>query len=686
MNIPDYLKEHHNVLLDESQILAVESRRRKTVVLAVPGSGKTTVLTANIAGAVSNGSVPPERILAMSYNRESAAGLERKYTGFFGDLAPRSPKFSTLHAFSYSVFSYYARLKNRELPRLLGSDTQANSAEGFVRAVLREHTGEYPSEERISETLRMLALASGRMLTPEEMDKSADFTPDFAEFSEFYKTAKRRADVMDFDDLQSFCLAVFRSRPDILERFSRLYPHVYLDEAQDSSLLQLEIIKLLGAGGETFFAVGDEDQSIYGFRGASAGALLDLAETAHTIKLTCNYRSGDAITVPAQNVISRNKMRSEKQMKAQRSGGTLKITRLPGAQELVRLIKEIPSSLAPGQTAAVLYRNTASSVAPVAGLYTGGPLFYIRDPRSNPLKGAAADDILGMITFALTDDLGIFEKIYYKLGAYISKAAVEMLKQNLSSNENIFDLLAEFGGDRAATSKLRMLKYGFERMKTLAPAKILDMIFYDFEYLEYLRSGPENGTFESAGQRLRALEYIAENSSDAADFLQKTEQVREVYKDASKNRGAALTLSTVHSAKGLEFDRVYFIDLQDGIIPSSSGGHQTPAAAAALLEEERRLFYVGMTRAKSYLELITLTSYCGTSLSPSMFLEELTESPGTLAASLPGGQLLTHRYFGRGRVVGKNPQAGTFDILFEKGGKKTFVTDILKEEKIITLH
>ena len=685
MDIPAYLLERRGISLDPQQTAALLATQGPSLLLAVPGGGKTTVLVSRVAHLVLNEGVAPQNILILTFNRESAKDMAARFQALFGELIAQTPRFSTIHSFCYTVLKQYASLRGRPMPSLLESEPGGKAR--ILREIVSAATGEYADEEQVEEAQRLIGLLINTMVKPQEADGDKLGMPAIGRIYAAYQAYKKENHLMDYDDMLDFVHTIFRKLPDLLEAFRQRYSHVLVDEAQDTSKLQHAILLQLCTQQGNLFLVGDEDQSIYSFRGAYPQALLEFPKVypgAKLLKMEQNFRCPPSVVEAANCLISHNCLRYDKGMFTRRPDtGPVKITQIPSSEELPRHLYSVLSQLPAGKTAAVLYRNNPSAVGLIDLFDRKGLPFYIKDHKTTLRRQTLTQDILCILNLYFSPwDLESFQRVYYKLGAYISRSMVQFAMDNPRTRDTIFDLLAEFpDSQRVNTSRLMFAKYTIGRFGSMTPSKILDAIFYDLGYFSFLEKSENGFLLELNQQRLMALKHLAASTSTIEEFLDRIDAIDGVIFAASQNRDAPVTLSTIHSAKGLEFDYVYIIDPLEGILPSTMAIERHLSHDLEPLEEETRLFYVAITRAREQLEILVPASAGGSSLSPSRFLSML--KPDDSAAlfehySLQAGRRVMHRYFGLGVVTALDFEKRTFTARFAKLGSKTLTVDILE--------
>ena len=289
MDIAAHLRKR-GITLTPSQLQGLSPDPRPTLLLAVPGSGKTTVLVAR-AAALSSAGIPAEKVLNLTFSRSSASDMSRRFSELFGELFPKPPRFSTVHSFCFTLLREFSRQTGRPLPTLTGSDG-APSSSALLRRAAGQLSDAFVDEETLEELESALGYAKNRLLPPEEIPLGA--SPAFPKIRARYEAEKRAEKLMDYDDMPLFTLQILKSRPAFLEAVRSRFSRINVDEAQDLSPAQHALLQLLSPKGQGLFLVGDEDQSIYGFRGASPEELLRFAESfpgAQVLKMEDSFRS-----------------------------------------------------------------------------------------------------------------------------------------------------------------------------------------------------------------------------------------------------------------------------------------------------------------------------------------------------------------------------------------------------------
>ena len=344
--------------LNEQQEAAVRRVNGATLLLAVPGSGKTTVIVARTGYLMYVAGVKPENILTITYTRAAAKEMKER---FIKKFAPeRIPAFSTINSFCLSVINTCAKEKYIHVPKLVPNN------ESIVRAIAAKMLPEYPSDSQVRSLAQKVCKVKNKLMTFQEIEAIEENSLDFSAFYQAYKLYMSEHDLMDFDDQLLMANDLLDEYPDILQRAHEKFRYVSVDEAQDTSYVQHLIVqKLVGRNGNIFM-VGDEDQSIYGFRGAYPAALLDFQSNYNEpciLRMETNYRSDRNIVSAANQFIKLNTRRLDKNMRAQsQKDGAIVVTCIDRMEQQAELLLERIRNQKPDESLAILYRNNDLSL------------------------------------------------------------------------------------------------------------------------------------------------------------------------------------------------------------------------------------------------------------------------------------------------------------------------------------
>lgn len=649
--------------LDEQQEAAVQASEGPVLLLAVPGSGKTTVLVTRLGYLCYVREIPPEQILTMTYTVAAARDMRNRFAALFGEAEADRLEFRTINGVCSRIIRYYEQITGHTAFRLLEDGGQKSA---LISEIYRGQTAEFASESMVKQLQTAITYVKNQMLKGEELSEIEVEGVDFPQFYRAYCKALRDQRLMDFDDQMVYALQILRKHPPILQSIQARYRYFCVDEAQDTSRIQHVIIRLLAGQSRNLFMVGDEDQSIYGFRAAYPQALTEfdtVYSDARVLYMEHNYRSTEQIVAAADRFIQKNQNRHPKHMKAtQGSGRKLHEYSVYDRQEQYSLL----CSLADGCTTetAVLYRDNDSALPLIDRLERSGIPYRCRQVDSLFFSSRVVRDITDIIRFSRNPgDGALFLNIYYKLGAGISRA---LAQEAVRSDTDPLEYIAAAPAASPWTRKqCRALQTHMTNLLIERADKAVYRIVNFMGYGAYLE--------ERGGDRSKAdiLEALGAQEATPEQLLDRLEALRQIVQAGSTDPTCPFVLSTIHSSKGLEYDRVILMDVADGLLPKTLPSADPTPEEQDAYEEERRLFYVGLTRAKKELSIITfrkvgLGSEFAAEVLPPKKREGVpvrrkpapvkqTDGERILALAkdyIPGTRLL-HKTFGPGTLVSK---------------------------------
>lgn len=601
--------------LNEQQEAAVRRVNGATLLLAVPGSGKTTVIVARTGCLMYVAGVKPENILTITYTRAAAKEMKER---FIKKFAPeRIPAFSTINSFCLSVINTCAKEKCIHVPKLVPNN------ESIVRAIAAKMLPEYPSDSQVRSLAQKVCKVKNKLMTFQEIEAIEENSLDFSAFYQAYKLYMSEHDLMDFDDQLLMANDLLDEYPDILQRAHEKFRYVSVDEAQDTSYVQHLIVqKLVGRNGNIFM-VGDEDQSIYGFRGAYPAALLDFQSNYNEpciLRMETNYRSDRNIVSAANQFIKLNTRRLDKNMRAQsQKDGAIVVTCIDRMEQQAELLLERIRNQKPDESLAILYRNNDSAIPLINLLQMNGIQVQTRDATGTFMTNYVIRDLLDFMLLALNPaDTTAFGHLYYKMGLYMKGVTAKRIIEAVEEGEcrNVFSAAMKFAGGKGYAWKIECLPRDFSDLAKKKPAEAIDYILFMLDYWSnWLTKKIDAGASEQfISLRISILKMVAEKYLTIPDFLAALKNITE-YKGCEDSN---VTVTTIHSSKGLEFDKVILIDMVSGIIPGDSDDRDAEDD-----EEDARAFYVGATRARHELEIITCRKMYQEKLEVSEFVPRL---------------------------------------------------------------
>ncbi len=599
MNFEEF-KEKFHLQLNQQQEEAVQSVDAPTLLLAVPGSGKTTVLVTRLGYMIYCLDIPPEKILTVTYTVSATRDMRERFAELFGSTLAERLEFRTINGICAKIIGFYGSAIGRTPYEIVSDESQRNR---LLAILYQDIVREYPTESDLQNLGSKITYIKNRMLTVEEiLAMGEEENLPLYKIYRFYCDTMKQNKKMDYDDQMVYAYTLLRKVPDLRNHFRELYPYISVDEAQDTSRIQYEILKLLSGDGQHLFMVGDEDQSIYGFRAAYPESLLNFEEEhpgARVLLMEENFRSDKHIVEMANRFIQKNRYRHKKSMYAARNAKTEVFWIDPkGRRGQYTYLLEMARSC--NMETAILYRDN-ESILPVLDLFERTGIAYrIRNSDLTFFSHRIVLDIKDIIRFAMNPrDTDIFMQIYYKMNMYMSRAvAMEACRISVERDLPILDAALRYC--RMSPGTERNVRNTKKEMDTLlreradhAVYRIVHFMGYG-EYIEKMHMKPN---------KAHILESIAKNEPNPVRLLERLDELADIIKNKSFDSEAKIILSTIHSSKGLEYDRVFLLDVKDGVFPEEVIRDPKRALPADIkaYEEERRLFYVGATRAKNML-------------------------------------------------------------------------------------
>lgn len=605
------------------QIDAINHFKGPALVLAVPGSGKTTVILNRIINLIENHDVLPKNILSITFSKSQGLDMERRFVKSFPNLKGQIT-FKTIHAFCYEIVKNYMKIKNIK-KTLIEGDEKINKSTLLKRYFFSMYEQKI-LDDVIKDFFSLYDFTKNKMIDFEDYVRKNKFISNrllLLKLYKAYENLKLEYNFIDFNDLLYLANKYISEDKNLLSSIKKRYKFFSVDEAQDTSMLQFEIIKKIVYPENNLFVVADDDQSIYSFRGAEPKNLLEFKKFYKDSKIFImnhNFRSTKNIIEISNKLISKNKNRYQKNPICTCSDNSkIMLFRVKNAHIQMRKLLELIKQLKKDESVGILYRNNISSIY-VANYFLENDVdFFVKENGFDFYLNKILLDINNILQFSQNQtDLEIFKRIYFKLNAYIKKDFITKLKYK-SYDENILDALLDLDDlNSFYLKKFNALRNNFKMLKKLSMKYKIDFIVNELGYGEYLENYDEIQKLNS-NLMIDILKYISSNLNSYDDFLQRLKDIKEKLKDANKS-SSNISISTIHSAKGLEYDHVFLLDLVDGEFPQKN---ILNAMDSSLLEEERRLFYVAMTRAKKTLTLFTIKTRNEKEVDTSIFYEEL---------------------------------------------------------------
>ena len=612
--------------LNRGQDEAIKHGNGPCMVLAPPGSGKTLIVTERTRYLIEESGVRPDQILVITFTRYAAREMKERFERLTaGKNYPVT--FGTFHSIFYGILkcAYGIGANN-----LMSEKESSVLLQEVLDQTNIESTPEVEDEEElVRELLREVGMVKNGLYHLKDFHSKYLTQDEFAEVFRSYEHQKKELKKFDFDDLLVQCYALFRKKPEILQGWQKRFQYILIDEFQDINRVQYEVIRMLAAPRYNLFVVGDDDQSIYGFRGAKPELMLYMKQefpSLRTISLTVNYRSTEFITGAAARVILHNDTRFYKRVQSFRGRGqNVHVQEVLDEQEEAQYVteeiqKKLDQGIKPGEIA-VLFRAAVQARMISEILSEHRIPFEMRDYVTNFYRHFIVKDMMAYLQLAAGKrDRSLFLTICNRPLRYLARNSMENRQVNFEDLRKFYcdkdwmlDIIDQFDVD------VRM-------MKNMAPYAAIQYIRKKIGYDDFLKEYAEKHQI-SWKQLMDVMAELEERSKNFKSYdeweihiAKYTQELEEQQAKARKIKGERenkVQLMTIHSAKGLEFEDVFVIHANEGEIP-----HQK-AEKKDEIEEERRLFYVALTRAKNNLCISYITQKNGNSIKPSRFVEEL---------------------------------------------------------------
>lgn len=633
------------------------------LVLAGPGSGKTLVITRRIKKLIEEYGVNPSNILVVTFTKAAALEMEERFIKLSG--GQKMPvNFGTFHAVYFKILKY---AYNYNAGNILREEVKRE----YIKEII-DKTGLEIDDENdfLQNIISEISMVKGEMISLEHYYSKNCPEDIFKQIYHAYADKLNKVNGIDFDDMLIMCYELLNARRDILQIWQKKYQYILIDEFQDVSRVQYEIMKMIAEPLNNLFVVGDDDQSIYRFRGAKPEIMLNFQKDykgASRILLDTNYRCGAQIVGASLSLIKNNKARFPKNIKPLHpTGEKIEFGNFADVkrqnQNISKTIKDYLANGIRPEEIAILFRTNTGARNVIEKLMENNIPFHIKDGIPNIYDHWIAKNILTYIRIALGDTTrGSFLQIMNKPKRYISREALSHAQVDLAG-------LKSYYRDKVwMVERIEKLEYDLSLLAGMNPYSAVNYIRHGIGYEEYLieyakfrRLKPE--------ELFDLLEEIQESAKDHKTFsewfLHIEEYAEKLKKDREKRNFEhnSVGISTMHSAKGLEYKIVFIPDANEGVTPHGK------AVIDEDIEEERRLFYVAMTRAKERLHIYSVKEKYNKELKVSRFVGELLCDFEQLEA----GKKIYHKKYGAGNI--KKNLNGKLEIYFPNL-KKTLVFD-----------
>lgn len=620
------------VKLNKNQAKAVAHIDGPCMVLAGPGSGKTRIISQRIVSMVLDHDIPPTRILAISFTKASSLEMKKRTLAYGKDDRLNKVSFGTFHSSFFRILRRYAGVSLEDL--LLDLDRFK-----LVRSILKYLKISNYNDDDVLDLLNEISLVKNELVDYRDYDSQSFEHEIFQKAYRLYEDEKKRHGKIDFDDMLIQAYDLLNNDPAILSIVRQVFKYILIDEFQDINRVQFELIRLIAGQENNLFVVGDEDQSIYGFRGARPDFMLEFDQyfpSARHILLDTNYRSSKDIVDLSLGLIKKNKKRHPKDLKAfSKDPARISYIYPKDTDDEARLVADQIFDRVGSQKGAdygdfaVIYRTNRQARAFVDAFMDKRIPFILKDAPKTIYDHWVSLDIIAYLRIAMEiGSGGDWARVINKPFRYISKKSLAKAEASMDfldcllNDEDIKDFQKK---------NLEDLYIDLNYVRGLSPQYGISYIRTTLDYDRYILDYCHERRIKSQQivEILDELEAAAGPYRTILDFFKHIDQVREeVKKNADKTAGSSLAtsadkgvvLTTMHSSKGLEFDNVYIVGVNEGIVPYQLGDD-----SKLDIEEERRLLYVAITRAKRFLVISSPLKRFGKKIGQSQFLKELQE-------------------------------------------------------------
>lgn len=607
---------------NKAQTEAITQKEGPIMVLAGPGSGKTLVITRRIQYLIQKHQVRPEEILVVTFTKAATAEMRERFLRLMdGKHLPVT--FGTFHGIYYGILKWAYRLNSDHILSEEEKNGLIKEAAGQVECELEIDD----EKEFLSGIASEIGMIKNNRIDLEEFTSSQCPAHVFRQIYQEYERMRNQRRKLDFDDMLVLCYDLFVKRPDILRKWQERYTYILIDEFQDINRVQYDVIRMLAAPQNNLFIVGDDDQSIYKFRGARPEIMLGFRKDyvqAKQILLDVNYRSTKNIVYGARKVIRKNRNRYDKKIITLNEQGDnihIQETRNPVEESryvLRKIMEEMKKGVPPSEIA-VLFRTAMEPRALVETLMEYNVAFQMKEHLPNLYEHFIGRNLCAYLRMVVgKKERKDFLEVMNRPIRYISRSAVE-------SGEVSFESLRRFYCDKEwMLDRIDQLDVDLRIMKNMTPYAAIQYIRKKIGYDDFLRDYALTHKIkaEDLFEVLYEIQERAKEYKTIPEWFSHIEQyTKELERKSQADRGnpEAISLLTMHSAKGLEFTSVFIIAANEDVCPYKK------AEVVEDMEEERRMFYVAMTRAKKRLVISYVKERNGKPMSPSRFVTDLLE-------------------------------------------------------------
>ena len=645
--------------LNNNQLSAVKHINGPCMVLAGPGSGKTRVITYRIANMVINENIKPTSILAISFTKASSIEMKNRALSLSNDHRMDKVNYGTFHSIFFKILRYFEKYN---LESILDEKTKRMVLKQILKK-LEVENGE--DDEVIGQVINEISYVKNELMDKIDFKSEILRKDEFIQAYNLYEEHKAQLNKIDFDDMLIKTYNLLKYNEAALDMVRNVYKYILVDEFQDINRVQFEVLKLISTPNNNIFVVGDEDQSIYGFRGARPDFLLQFENYFNNttkILLDINYRSKNEIIDIANRLIEKNKNRYDKVIKCNQGNGA-KVSYISpedSEEEALYIAKDILEEIKKEHVEytdfAVIYRTNIQSRALVDVFMDMRIPFVVKDAVVTIYDHWAAQDVLAYLRIGLNPKSNKdWIRIINKPFRYISRDSINMIKDE---DDFINALINKCDLKPKQIKTINDLDIDLSYLKTLNPKNAISYIRSSLDYDRYILDYCSNRKIKANGlvEILNELESSATNFKTIEEYLNHIERVKSELLDNKQNKNTdGVIFTTMHSAKGLEFKNVYVIGANEGTIPhEKSYDLEDKEKRLEQIEEERRLMYVAITRAEENLYISSPINKYGKKVSKSRFIDDIKAPTKEEMDNITIGDKIYHKKFKEGTVIKKD--------------------------------
>ncbi|GAF63768.1 ATP-dependent DNA helicase [Bacillus sp. TS-2] len=623
--------EQKGIMFDENQWSAVKNIEGHQLILAGAGSGKTRVLTARTAYMIAEKGINPKEIILVTFTAKAAKEMKERMTIYPG-LSPHSLQqlmVGTFHSIFYKILAHHSPEKWHS-SKLLKANWQREQ-------MIKEASREMNIDEKdfaFDQALTQISWWKNHLLSPHQI-KPKDYWEEQTQFLyERYEEKRKSLEAFDFDDMLLGCYELFQNNEALLKRYQQRFHYVSIDEYQDINKVQADIMTMLTQKSGNLCVVGDDDQSIYSFRGSNPNYILEFEHTfptANKVILNQNYRSHHPIVATANKVIAKNRKRFSKELIAQKDSDSYPLLFFPydEEEEATMIVQDIKNKIQNGgkpSDFSVLYRtNTHARALFERFLYSNIP-FSLDQSHESFYQKKMVRKILAFLRLAINED-DMLSASDLASALFIKQDLIQQIKAlSITENCTIIEAFSRLDSVMPFQKKrLQSLPAQFKTLKTLAPVQAIQFIEKEMGIKDYIKKqGNEGNKMERGSDDVKDLKIAAKSFQSTSDFIEHVDHIIAKYEEQRKQPiiKEAVQLSTIHRAKGLEFLHVYILGSVEGNIPHDYALDAWREGDDGPIEEERRLMYVAMTRAIESLTISVPMNRREASTQKSRFLKD----------------------------------------------------------------